>query len=186
MNYSDDELLKVINGEIVGDFYPYLGGTKNQVIFYLKELVGRLERSRMLKIDADFRSYGSGYASYVDIFCYERDGSTTEKKNNTLWIDGISIYLCKHASVAVFGANTKTIGNQRGSYGFLDPLSVGSLPPGNWEEALDFIKSKLDEYKIQILAKRYVKQQLSFKADIRTVLNNDGYKVFDAFFYWED
>lgn len=186
MNYSDEKLQKVINGELIGDFYPYHSGTNNQVIYYLKELVARLERSKILKIDADFKSYGSGYASYVDIFCYKRDGSSTEKKNNDLWIDGISIYLCKHAPVAVFGANKKTKGNKSGSYGFLDPFSVGSIPPGSWELALDFIKDKLGEYKIQILSKRYVMQQLSFKTDIRTVLNNDGYKVFDTFFYWED
>ncbi|MCU6793507.1 hypothetical protein OB236_15485 [Paenibacillus sp. WQ 127069] len=186
MKFSDEQLQQIIQGEIIGDFFPYLGGTNKQVVFYLKELVGRMERSRLLKFDADFRSYGSGYASYVDVFCYKKDGSSTENKQGTLWIDGISIYLCKHAPVAIFGPNKKTKGNRNGSYGTLSPYSIGEIPSGMWDEELKFIKEKIAEYKIEFLTKRVVKEQLLFETEIRTILNNDGYKVFDALFYWED
>lgn len=145
-----------------------------------------MERSRLLKFDADFRSYGSGYASYVDVFCYKKDGSSIENKHGDLWIDGISIYLCKHTPVAIFGPNKKIKGIRTGSYGMLSPYSVGEIPSGIWDEELKFIKEKLEEYKIEFLTKRVVKGQLSFETEIRTVLNNDGYKVFDALFYWED
>ncbi|MEK3916192.1 hypothetical protein [Paenibacillus sp. FSL H7-0331] len=47
------------------------------------------------------------------------------------------------------------------------------------------IKEKIAEYKIEFLTKRFVKEQLLFETEIRTILNNDGYKVFDALFYWE-
>ncbi|WP_166244023.1 hypothetical protein [Paenibacillus turpanensis] len=177
---------QIIQGELVGDFFPYFGGTNKQVIFYLKELVGRLERSRLLTFEADFRSYGSGYASYVDVFCYKKDGSSTKNVNGTLWIDGISIYLCKHAPVAIFGPNEKTKGSGHGSYGILSASDVGEIPSGSWDVELKFIKEKLAEYKIEFLTKRVIKKQLPFETKIRTVLNEDGYKVFDALFYWED
>ncbi|MGQ5392473.1 hypothetical protein ACT8ZS_16820 [Paenibacillus sp. M.A.Huq-84] len=76
--------------------------------------------------------------------------------------------------------------NRNGSYGMLNPYSIGEIPSGKWDEELKFIKEKIAEYKIEFLTKRVVKEQLSFETEIRTILNDDGYKVFDALFYWED
>lgn len=133
-------MLKIIKVEIIGGFFPYSGGLRSQVVSYLKELVDRLERLRLLIMGADFRSYGSIYTSYIDVFCYKRDGSSTLIHNNEHWINGISIYLCKHAPVAVLGPNTNTKGIRNGSYGILDYSSVGSIPAGNWEETVMVIK----------------------------------------------
>ncbi|MEO3946316.1 hypothetical protein [Gorillibacterium sp. CAU 1737] len=94
--------------------------------------------------------------------------------------------LCKHAPVAIVGPNQKTIGNGHGSYGMLSASSVGDPPSGRWEEELTFIKEKLAKYKIEVLTKRFVKEPLSFETKIRTVVTNEGYRVFDALFYWED
>ena len=187
MHFSEEQLRDVIDGKIIGAFFPFQGGTYNQVVYFYKDLIAALERSRLLKVITDYSSYGSGYASYVDVFCYKRDGSSTQQKKGYMDIEGIGIYLCKHAPVAIVGPNQKSISERGGSYGMLSVHQVGKMPPGNWDQEFERIREVLTNYQIEILTRRIVNQPLPFDAKIPTVLDQgDGYRVFDALFYWED
>ena len=150
-------------------------------------MVSDIDSSKVIKVEADFTSYGSGYASYVDVFCYKRDGSSMKVTEHGQDISGIALYLCKLAPVAVWGENSKSKHSKGGCYGFLSPETVESLPEGDWNEFMFILKDKLNKHRIEILKKRYVRQALDFDTKIPTLLNtNNAYKVFDALFYWED
>lgn len=114
--FSDTELLKVINNETIGTFFPYLNGTKNDIEGFIKSIVADLNRSSMIKAEADYSSYGSGYASYVDIFCSKKDGSSTTQRGGVYWIEGIAVYICRLAPVACFGATQLTRHKEGGSF----------------------------------------------------------------------
>lgn len=186
MVYDEETLRSVIDGRPVGDFFPYKGGTQKQIQSFIKSIVGDLERSSLITVEADFNSYGSGYSSYIDVFCYKRDGSSTENKDNALWIDGITIFISKLAPVAILGASNKTKHLRGGSYIFLDINAINTMPKGNWGDVLQVIINKLNKYGIEILEKRDLAKSLDFNVKIPTVLNDGGYRIFDAIFYWED
>ncbi|MBC8059308.1 MAG: hypothetical protein H7Y18_01430 [Clostridiaceae bacterium] len=186
MIYSEETLRKFIDGRPSGKDYPYNNGTSKQIEFHIKSIVADLERSNLIKVEADFKSYGSGYSSYIDIFCYKKDGSSTIKKKDVLWIDGITIYISKLAPVAIYGASNKTKHSKGGGYNFLDANNINSIPKGNWDDVLYTITNKLKKYEIEMLRKRELAKPLDFKAKIPTILNDGGYKIFDAIFYWED
>ncbi|WP_202707219.1 hypothetical protein [Sporosalibacterium faouarense] len=186
MQFTDDELKFIVNRKTVGNFYPYKDGTIKQIVYYIKEIASVFEASKLLCCDADFSSYGSGFASYVDCFLYKRDGSSSFKKDKTLWIDGITLYISKFAPVAVWGHSRVTKHRTGGSRDFLNYNNIGELPKGNWNNEMYQMKNILNKYSIVCLEKKYVKKRLNFEVKIPTVLNQGSYKVFDALFYWED
>jgi hypothetical protein len=184
--YTDQELKSVIDGNSIGSFFPYQGGSELEIESYIKTIVADLDRSAIIKADADYSMYGSGYASYVDIFCYKKDNTSTVQKGGVYYLDGIQIFISRLAPVAVFGKENRSKHKHGGSFGFIRPNSVGTTPEGDWEYFVDEIKRKLASYNISLLNKRYVSQVLHFETKITTILDDGEYKIFDAFFYWED
>jgi hypothetical protein len=186
MNLSEATLRQCIKGEPVGDRYPYNNGSKQEIENFLKQVIAELKDSQLIQIDADFSHYGSGYASYVDLFCYYKDGSFNIQRGETTWIIGITLYLSRLAPVAVYGSGEKTKRKDGGSYSFLRPEDVGTLPEGEWNEVLYEISNKLIKFGFDLLQPEDILPLLIFDTKIFTILNNGAYRVFDALFYWED
>jgi hypothetical protein len=182
--FSVDELKKLINNECIGSFYPYIEG--NEVENYIKLIVADLNRSAQVMAEPDYSMYGSGYASYVDIFCYKRDGSSKVQKGGVSWIDGITVYICRLAPIACFGATQVTRHPSGGSHEFLRPERLEVFPKGDWEGFANEIKTRLAKYNISIIDKNYATEPIPFETKIATILSDSQYKIFDAFFYWED
>ncbi|MEN2465848.1 hypothetical protein [Ornithinibacillus sp. JPR2-1] len=103
--FTNEELKSIIKGNPVGEFHPYnLAEYDHEAVNdYISSVVGSISAIKNLAIEANFDSYGSGYASYVDVFCYKKDGSSSEQKDYELWIDGIRVYINRLAPVAIFG-----------------------------------------------------------------------------------
>ncbi len=158
MQFSDEELKKIINQQPIGSCFPFENGTRNQIIYYLRKVIDDIGDSKVL--NAEIQSFGVGYASYIDVFCYKRDGSTINYNKWGSTIKGISLYLCKLAPVAVLGANEKSKlkNNKGGGYCTLSPESVDKLPDGDWNDFIYVLNQKLSKYCIELLRKRYVKQ----------------------------
>lgn len=186
--FTNEELRRIIEGNPVGEFYPYnLSEYDHEAVNdYISSVVGSISAIKNLAIEANFDSYGSGYASYVDIFCYKKDGSSSEQKDYELWIDGIRVYINRLAPVAIFGESEITKHRNGGSSDFISNHSAGSLPPGDWEDEIRGIKRVLEKYHFTILDKTYLNEPLPFQAKIPTILSDPPYKLFDALFYWED
>jgi hypothetical protein len=178
INFSNDELKRIIETKPIGNFHPYNMEEYNHdaVNDYISKVVGSLAAIHNIRYEADFDSYGSGYASYVDVFCWKRDGSSSEEREDVLWIDGIRIYICRLAPVAVIGKGQVTKHARGGSSDYIESSSVNVLPSGDWKQEVEGIRNIL----------KMVNQLLSFEAEIPTILANKPYKMFDAFFYWED
>jgi len=186
MIFSEDELRQIIAGKTVGDFYPYRGGTQKQILFFIKELIYKFDKSKLLDYDVDFDSYGCGYSSYVDLFLYKKNRRSTIVKGNSDYIDGISIYISRLAPVAVLGVNQKTKHDSGGGYGFLSTKSINKLPEGDWKNEINYIKQRFEKNNITFLSNKIVNKKLDFDVEISTNLSEDEYKVFDALFHWMD
>ena len=109
MELTTDLLQKTSKEQVVGDFYPYNTGDKSETEKYIKALAGRIREIPTLNVNADFDHFGSGTASFVEVYATKRDGSLTivsqEKKNNDLLITdthkGLLIAISRFAPVAV-------------------------------------------------------------------------------------
>jgi hypothetical protein len=186
MDLSETTLRKLIAGQPSGDMAPYQAGDADEIERYLKRILRDLEDSRNIKLSADFNHYGSGYASYVDVFCWKKDGSAESTVKDCCTTNGISLYLNRLAPCAVWGVNQRTQSAQSGSYGFLRVETMGVHPPGDWSEFIAEVERKLKKWNIEIPSRERLLPSLSFEVTIPTILSDPPYHVFDALFYWED
>ncbi|MBM7661035.1 hypothetical protein JOC85_001807 [Bacillus mesophilus] len=160
-------------------------------------------RSRFFQCEAIFDHYGSGYASYVDFFCYRKDGSSIvdtkyiEKDSLTsIQIEGLVIYISRLAPVAIIGKDERhkaIIDSEEIRDEFFSGMGMISKPQEVISTSSEFlindfheIKQKLESAGYSILEKEYLSQPLPFKTKIPTFTDPRQYKVFDAIFYWMD
>ena len=151
----------------------------------VKNVLCDLEQSKQIVVESD-DGYGSGYASYLDVFCFKKDGSSSRVSGLNTTIEGIALYLCKLAPVAVMGAMTKTKTKNGGSSGFLRPEDLNKPPAGDWDAVIFEIRHKLEKQNVLMLEPKVLKQEMPFETKIPTILGNPPYQIFDAFFHWED
>lgn len=179
-----EQLQSIINVNPVGDTFPYLGGSEEDIENHLKAVVATLRRSHLLDVEADFNHYSSGYASYVDVFCAKSNRQSTVCRGDTDWIDGIAVYLARLAPIAAYGTQQRTRHARGGSQGFLRSRGVGQIPNGDWSNELHEIITSLKSFGFLLPNLEELCEPLPFKAKIPTIFDNEC--VFDAIFYWED
>ena len=185
MEISNELLECVIAGKPVGAHEAYKNGSHNTIKGHIKATIHDLEQSKNIVLETE-DSYGSGYASFVDVFCYKSGGRSSIKTATHTLIHGITIYLCKLAPVAVMGAMEKTRHTTGGTSGVLNAEELNTFPPGNWLEVDIEIRQKLERHGFEILSPRELKKPLPFTAKIETNFGNSPYTIFDAFFNWMD
>src|SRR5438270_1457947 len=175
MILSDDNLRAMASGGVVGASWPYDRGSEKDIECHLKNVVGELGRSHVLEVEAEFMHYGSGFASFVDAFCYKRHGKSTVHKDDTDWIDGIAVYLGRLGPVAAFGPQQRTKTYRRGWFGFrrmvgrsfgnLEAENVGEPLAGAWLEEISEIKEKLQRFDFYLASRKELSRELPFEAD---------------------
>ena len=84
--------------------WPYAGGSELDVEQHLHSLVSDLERSALISVEADFNSFGCGYASFVEMFCFPKDGSSRKHSGFGEETLGLSVYVSRLVPVAAYGA----------------------------------------------------------------------------------
>src|SRR5688572_1199114 len=92
----------------VGLSPPYDEGSEEAIEAYLRDVVGSLQHSSRLVVQAHRDHYGSGYASYVHLFCSKRGQKSTSCQEGDTETQGIDLYLCRLAPLAVYGAGSQT------------------------------------------------------------------------------
>lgn len=203
MQFTNEQLQTMISEEPIGEIFPYNTKDKSLIEKHIEELFYTLNRSESFKCEAIFDHYGSGYASYVDFFCYKRDGSSKlsekyiEKDSLTsIKLEGLVIYISRLAPVAIIGKddrykyikdNEKVKEGSFGAMGMISrPEGVLDDPPHFMVDEFREIKQILNHHGYSILNKQYLSQNLLFQTKISTFTDQTQYKVFDAIFYWMD
>ena len=184
MRFSEQELQEIINGNPIGNDWPYLSGSLKDVDSHLKTILQELNQSVALEVEGEFDSYGSGFASYAHLFCQKPKKGSTYRRDERTWTDGIAVYLNRLAPVAVLGPETRTVFERGSSHGFLDVDLVGETPDDTWEEEKEIITTILESEGLSLLQREDLQKPLPFKKEISTRF--DEKTIFDALFYWED
>jgi hypothetical protein len=183
---TNEILEQIIAGKPVGEHEAYKNGSHNKIKGHIKATIHDLEQSSRIQVGVESDDYGSGYASYVDVFCYKKDGSSSHIESGTTITDGMTVYLCKLAPVAAMGALQKTRGKNSSSYSFLRPEHLNNSPSDDWAESSGTIRKTLEKNGFEILEARDMKKTMPFEANIPTILGDPPFQIFDAFFHWED
>ncbi|WP_077601495.1 hypothetical protein [Oceanobacillus sojae] len=195
--FSDKQLQTIIEGNAVGNYFPYDTNNEQEIEAHIRRLFYRLKRIPDVRLEAEWNHFGSGYASFVEIFCYRKEDITVIKEKNgerELEISGIIVDICRLAPVAIMGEDKrfKTIDiatNEElaGGFGSLldDPrrVKVGK----KFQTVERQLHQALEEFEYKNLDEAILKQPLTFKTKIATIYRKPReYKVMDALFYWED
>jgi hypothetical protein len=215
MHFDNEQLKMMILGKPIGVSSPYCTKDEDTIENYIIDLFQELKRSSHVDCFGEFDHNGSGYASYVELFCFKKDGgSIIQEETKTYWekdrvwvtstgYQGIVLYVSRLAPVVIYTRDERykekheladcdssfETYNKKNSYPGLTE-EFDRLPEGDWDNEFNEIQTILNKFGYAFLEKDYLNQKLPFKADIPTLLCmpdfGEEYKVFDSFFYWSD
>lgn len=108
--FSKEQLQALIDGEIVGNEFPYDTKNEHEVEAHIRRLFYRINRIPNIVCEAEWNHFGSGYASFVEFFCYQKDDVLiVEEKYGLREIktEGIILDICRLAPVAIMGEDDR-------------------------------------------------------------------------------
>jgi len=181
---TEDELRDLVGDAIIARYWPAELQTGDAIESHIEEIVAELRTCLLLDVDADFRSYGSGYASYVHVFCAKSNVGSTVPRGETDYIDGITIYLGRLVPFAAYGAERRTRHRQASSGGFLDCGNLETVPDGDWGHELSTILGVIDRGGYMLPDKADYCRPLPIRLEWETNFGRETY--FDAIFHWYD
>lgn len=181
-------LQRAANDDLASSMGPWAGGSA-AVEGFLRRVTADLDRLPQLTVHhAEFRHYGSGYASYVAVFLTRRDGSAQRSEKGWTHVEGLLLALCRLAPLAVLlKPGTRSSGpDGAGSYDLPELSQVADADIPGWESECRQINQVLARHDITLLRSEVLGQPLDAHLRIETVLGDPPYRVFDAWFHWMD
>lgn len=195
MPFGEDYLRRLVRGEVTGDFPPFSLGSITKTENYIRKLVARLAAVSTLLVEADFDSYGSGFASYVEVRVSRRDGvgNTTrlQGRRMTHEYDGLILYISRLTPYWFYGGSkwAKTYEEGRhvgGGSLFLASDSPNDINEALWQHGRQLVEAVAQKFRYSLLTPTELRQPAPAGLAIPTILADKPYSVFDCFFYWED
>jgi hypothetical protein len=183
---TNEILEKLIADEAIGEVEPYKNGSEDIIHRHIIDTVQLLSQCENIQIEIADDHIASGFGSFVDIFCYKKDGSSSRVESDRTIIDGINVYLCALAPVAVMGATSKHHSKNAYSYGRLLPEKLNTLPSRGWTDFATEVRTILKRQEYNILETHEMTKPIPFEANISTIFADPPFQIFDAFFHWED
>ncbi|PYZ96684.1 hypothetical protein CR205_13370 [Alteribacter lacisalsi] len=197
MNLTEESLRDLIDGRMVGNKYPYDTMDEKEITAHMKRLFYRMNRIPDLVCEAEWDHFGSGYASFVEFFCYRKQDVTILNEKNgmkEIEIKGIIVDVCRLAPAAIMGEDVrtrklrvKTNEEVSGAYGSLIDRSGEFHVSRKFEVTARQLERALREFDYELLKPEQLYQSLPFSTKIPTIYRKpEEYIVLDALFYWED
>ena len=195
MPFSEAYLRSITTNKVVGDFPPFTSGSTSKTDNYIRKIVARLSDIATLLVEADFTSYGSGFASYVEVRISKKDRSNTVTlaKNERVTYDttGLLLYISRLTPYWFYGSsswgNTYEKGRLTGGGSlFLEIDSQDNIDPVRWQPEQQRVEAVLQEFRYGLLTPEELRQPAPADILIPTVLADAPYTMFDCFFYWQD
>lgn len=195
--FSNENLKSTIAGKPIGDVFPYDTGDPQEIEGHIRRLFYRLLRIPNLVCEADWDHFGSGYASFVEFFCYEKVhvsviGKSADRREEKR--EGLIVDVCRLAPAVIIGGDVryrtideKTNEEISGSYGSLLDGPYRLTLPQELQPLAAQIAQALQEFSFEMLPAEKLAELLPFSAKIPTLYRKPkDYLKMDALFYWED
>lgn len=195
--FSNNQLKELIEGKVIGTTFPYDTNDAQEIEAHIRRLFYRIKRMPNIICEVEWDHFGSGYASFVEFFCYEKEGIIVEENRYDIQdhrIEGVLINISRLAPVAIMGEDDRTkrmrIATKEiigGSYGSI--LGRQKLHPidQKFYPIVKKLAEALEEFDYTLLSIDDMNQPLPFSAKIATLYRTPKeYLIADAIFYWED
>ncbi|MDJ0365269.1 hypothetical protein QMK33_08895 [Hymenobacter sp. H14-R3] len=195
MPFCEDYLRSIVANKVVGDFPPFTSGSITKTDNYIRKVLARLSSSATLLFEADFSSYGSGFASYVEVRVSKKDRSDTvtlaKYQRVTYETTGLLLYISRLTPYWFYGGSDwgKTYEQGQltgGGHRFLDSDSQDTINQALWQPDRQHVEAVLQEFRYGLLTPEELQQPAPAGIFVPTVLSDGPYTVFDCFFYWQD
>ncbi|TPG65911.1 hypothetical protein [Hymenobacter nivis] len=194
MPFSEAYLRSIVLGDVVGNFPPFTTGSVTKTDNYIRKIVARLASSATLLVEADFSSYGSGFASYVEVRISQKSQSaavTQRPSQRTVsQTNCLLLYISRLTPYWFYGGDnwfeTAGQGERAGSGLFLTPGSQIIINQQIWQHERQRVEAVLQEFRYGLLTPEELEQPAPAGIYIPTELAEKPYTVFDCFFYWQD
>ncbi|WP_296283334.1 hypothetical protein [uncultured Acinetobacter sp.] len=188
-NLSDAEITALTSGSTITEKYPW-NTLDNEVIeqFYLN-ICYEIEQKTDCLSQKEFNAYGSGYASFYDLWLYKDKQSfnvpNSPYTNNHFY--GLVILFSQLSPYYVFMQGEKCW-HDKGGFSYLpDSTMIDNLKTWAVKDLAKQVEPILASYGLIRLTHEQLKNPLIGSWKIPTILNIDEqFTLFDALFYWED
>ena len=195
--FSNEQLQALIEGIVVGGKFPYDTNNEQEIEAHIRQLFYRINRIPNLVCEAEWNHFGSGYASFVEFFCYRKEDVTVVEEKygfQEVKTNGIIIDICRLSPVAIMGEDDRhkkiridTAEVVGGGYGTVLDGSNRLVLNEQFQVIGEQLKQALKESNYELLEAEELIQPLSFHTKIPTIYRKPKkYLVMDAIFYWED
>ena len=193
--FTEEQLRDLIAGRMIGHAYPYDTNDDGEVEAHIRRLFYRINRIPGIICEAEWDHFGSGYASFVEFYCYKEEDQIVTKNKWTREVrtEGLLIYISRLAPVAIMGedARYKTLRNEKGEvtggvFGSLTKPSDLRIGEGFLSIA-EKITEAIEEFDYELLKENMINMPLPFQVKIPTIYSEPrDYTIMHAIFYWED
>ena len=194
--FSNKQLQGLIEGKIIGSKFPYDTNNEEEIEAHIRRLFYRINRIPNIVCEAEWNHFGSGYASFIEFFCYRKEDVAAEEKYGMREIEtkGMIIDICRLAPVAIMGEDDRSLKIHietnkvvSGSNGTILDNPNSLVSEGEFQVIVGELEQALKEFNYELLTAEEMSQPLPFQAIIPTIYREPReYKVVDAIFYWED
>lgn len=191
--FTNEQLMAMIHKEKISEQYPYSENDDEVLLDYLKPLLADLKRVK-IRYTMESDHFGSGYASYIQLFCYT-DDFLTISENRGFRIEkrqGLHVLISRLSPVIAICNGWEMIEYDETSTENSRGETMVDHPDGlNIVQELKPLRNYLVrlfmKYHFTIVQKEDVNKPLPFDAKIQTLSRPQGqYLMWDAVFYWED
>ena len=188
MTVIDGEAVSLLlEGKAIVADWPWGEGNERAVDDFFRRLLAEAERVGRLRVEAEFRHYGSGYASYVDVFAYPADDSTRIESAVDHHYKGLVVLLSRLSPYYCMGYGEKGWKADRSGFSYLPSFNMlRDLDDPRLDGAVQAFRDVLSSNGMRELTKADMAGLLPADVRVPTILADPPFRVFDAIFHWED
>ena len=185
-----DDLLKpevfamLANDEPVETLWPKDKGTRKAIDNSIREVVERLRIETGKNIDADFDSYGCGYASYVHVHLSELPHAT-KNCQDVATVLGLTIYVSRLVPYFTYGTEFRYWQGGTSASTFLVRDRIEDIPLGNdWTETISIVGNCMRAFGYSLMTRDLCNTPVP--SDVKWDSNFEKETLFDLVFHWND
>lgn len=183
--YLDDvKIQTLLKLNRICEDWPWSTDDDRVIDDHLKAVVVSVCAACDLQDRSEFDDYGSGYASFVDVWLYRDHDVFRFDKGNCFW--GLVLLFSRLSNCYVIGQGQKIWHEQGGSsylpsFEFVDDVRQPALLA-----IVEDVCRVVDSKGFRRLRKEELSETLAEHVDIPTILGDPPFRHFDALFFWAD
>lgn len=184
MNFTDDQITALLHGRSISQQPPWDTDQEEVIDQHVRSIVERVCRKLQVLDRGEFNHYGSGYASYVDVWFYRDEEAFRFAEGNCYF--GIVVLFSRLTPTFVLGEGRKTWRDNSASSYLPSFDMVDRFTHPAVQELEQPIERALQAAGLQRLRAEDLATPLPAHFDVPSILGDAPWRTFDALFHWMD